>query len=100
MAKVRGRILSFFITKEVNKAGIYLMRFWINGVETPVIVDDHFPCRNGAPCFSKSNTQEIWAMLLEKAWAKLYGSYARTEAGTPSFASVHLQGVPSWKHKH
>ena len=100
MAEVPERIKECFVTKEVNKAGIYLMRFWINGVETPVIVDDHFPCRDGAPCFSKSNTQEIWAMLLEKAWAKLYGSYARTEAGNAAFASVHLQGVPSWNLKH
>jgi calpain-15 len=90
MAEVPERIKEMFVTKEINKAGIYLMTFWINGVETPVIVDDHFPCKNNNPCFSSSDTQEIWAMLLEKAWAKLYGTYARTEGGQPSFASVHL----------
>lgn len=100
MAEVPERIKEMFVTKEINKAGIYLMTFWINGVETPVIVDDHIPCRNNNPCFSSTDTQEIWAMLLEKAWAKLYGAYARTEGGQPSFASVHLQGVPSWSLTH
>jgi len=100
MAEIPERIKSMFITKEINKSGIYLMTFWINGIETPVIVDDYFPCKNNQPCFSSSDTQEIWAMLLEKAWAKLYGTYARTEGGTPSFASVHLQGVPSWSITH
>jgi len=56
MAEIPERIKSMFITKEINKAGIYLMTFWINGVEAPVIVDDYFPCKNGQPCFSSSDT--------------------------------------------
>jgi hypothetical protein len=34
-------------------------------------------------------------MLLEKAWAKLHGTYMRSEAGMPFFAASHLLGVPS-----
>jgi hypothetical protein len=33
--------------------------------------------------------------LLEKAWAKLYGTYARIEGGDPAFAAVHLEGAPA-----
>jgi calpain-15 len=34
-------------------------------------------------------------LLLEKAWAKIQGSYARTESGMCSDAVAHLMGVPS-----
>jgi calpain-15 len=37
----------------------------------------------------------LWVILLEKAWAKVHGTYARTESGLPSFAQHHCLGVPS-----
>ena len=37
----------------------------------------------------------MWVSLLEKGWAKLHGTYARTEAGLPCFASSHLTGAPA-----
>jgi calpain-15 len=43
MAEEESRIMDRFITKEVNAAGIYLMTLYINGEETPVIVDDWLP---------------------------------------------------------
>jgi hypothetical protein len=51
------------------------MKFWINGVETPVIVDDYFPTRNGKCAFAACKGDEMWVSLLEKGWAKLHGSY-------------------------
>jgi hypothetical protein len=39
-------------------------------------------------------------MLLEKAWAKLHGTYIRSEAGYPYFAASHLLGVPSEVYCH
>ena len=38
-------IKDVFLTKEINKAGIYLLVFYVNGVKTPVVVDDFFPTR-------------------------------------------------------
>ena len=32
-----------FITQKINKAGIYLLSFYLNGIEYPVIVDDFIP---------------------------------------------------------
>ena len=43
-----------FATHEINKAGIYMMLFYVNGVKTPVIVDDYIPCIDGVPCFAGS----------------------------------------------
>lgn len=71
MAEVPSRVMARFYTKVVNKAGIYLMSFYVNGYETPVIVDDYLPVRYGKPCFANSREGELWVILLEKAWAKL-----------------------------
>ena len=42
----------------------------------------------------------MWAILLEKAWAKLHGCYARSSSGIPSFASIHLTGAPAKNYPH
>ena len=39
-------------------------------------------------------------MLLEKAWAKLHGSYCRTEGGQTSHASQHMIGLPAFTCTH
>lgn len=86
---------------KTNKAGVYLLYFYVNGRKTPVIVDDYFPCYNdGKPAFAKGKTDELWVMLLEKGWGKLHGTYARTEGGVPFFASSHLLGTPSDAIEH
>ena len=43
MAQHPDRIGFLIETKEINVSGIYLLRFFINGIETPVIVDDYLP---------------------------------------------------------
>ena len=81
MARLPSRIESLVETKEINKAGIYLLKFVINGIETPVIVDDYLPVdmKTGKLAFAHSKPGELWVSLLEKAWAKLNGSYASCE---------------------
>lgn len=101
LAEYPERIMTMFANKEVNSAGIYMVKFYINGVETPVIVDDHVPVRkNGQPAFASSKDEELWVCILEKAWAKLHGTFARTEGGLPCFAASHITGVPSESIKH
>jgi calpain-15 len=95
MAETAECVEARFVTKEVNDAGIYLMSFYINGIKTPVVVDDYIPTRGEGPCFARSNDGELWVCLMEKAWAKLYGTYARMEGGDPAFAAVHLNGSPA-----
>jgi hypothetical protein len=43
IARNPERVKTLFYTKEANPAGIYMVSFYLNGLETPVIVDDHFP---------------------------------------------------------
>lgn len=41
-----------------------------------VVIDDRIPCRpDGRPLFARPNGKEAWVLLLEKAFAKLWGSY-------------------------
>ena len=63
-----------------------------------VVVDDYFPyCTHKDDwAFSRSNaSKEIWVLLIEKAWAKIYGSYQRIEAGTTGEALPALCGAPA-----
>ena len=94
-----------FDTKFANRVGIYLIKFYINGYVTPVIVDDLVPVKVGnyteeATAFARRNDGILWPSLLEKAWAKLHGTYARAEAGFSSFALSHLSGVPCKEFNH
>ena len=94
LAEYNDRVMDLFETKEFNPSGIYMMYFYINGVKTPVIVDSWIPVRNGRPAFAKAKGGEMWVSLLEKGWAKLHGTYARTAGGLPVFAGIHLTGNP------
>lgn len=76
-----------FVDDEANDAGCYVINFYVNGYKTAVMVDDWIPCKYGRPAFAKSNTDgELWVILMEKAWAKLQGTYSRTASGTCDFA--------------
>jgi calpain-15 len=60
-------------------------------------VDDYFPCRSinsSVPIFSKAHGDELWVLLMEKAYAKIYGSYATIEGGDPAHALRDLTGAP------
>lgn len=76
------------------------MSLFVNGAEVPIIVDEYFPVKFGKPAFAKTKDGEIWAMLLEKAWAKMHGSYMRTEGGMCAHAVQHVLGTPAFTIDH
>ena len=75
------RVRRLFETDQVNPEGIFGLNVTKNGVKSMVVIDDFIPCKNGEPIFSKANGNELWVILLEKAWAKLHGSYERIIGG-------------------
>ena len=80
-----------------NRHGIYRLRLNKNGWWTTVIVDTFLPVSGFAPCFAKNVEQptELWCSLLEKAFAKLHGSYGSIRGGPPECALQDLTGWPS-----
>lgn len=98
LAEFPDRVKDIFLTKEINEAGCYALRLFVNGEPEIVVVDDYFPWHpfNKDWAFSRSNDDhEIWVMLLEKAWAKVFGSYQRIEGGQAGEALPALTGAPT-----
>mmetsp|Transcript_39525 Transcript_39525/g.35308 ORF Transcript_39525/g.35308 Transcript_39525/m.35308 type:complete len:262 (-) Transcript_39525:223-1008(-) len=96
MAEFPARIRKCFITRETNKEGAYSVIFYRGGRPVELIIDDYFPCKaTGRLMFSKPNGRELWAILMEKAYCKLAGSYTVAEAGTSDKAYEVLTGCPS-----
>ncbi len=74
-------------------AGIFRFRFWIYGKWQEIVVDDLLPVYdNGTLCFCHNNEEpnEFWAALLEKAYAKLCGSYENLECGFTADALIDM----------
>jgi len=71
----------------LRKYGMYVMRFFKNYGWRYVIIDDRLPCYNrgyGEPelVFGKCKSQnEFWVPLIEKAYAKIHGSYESLISG-------------------
>ena len=73
-----------FYFKEKTKEHIYGIYFYINGHKKLVLIDDYLPYVGvGFKQFamSKSEENEIWVALIEKAWAKVNGNYIRIGCG-------------------
>ena len=69
-------------SQTVSPHGVYKLRLCKNGQWQTVTVDDYFPCwPGGGPAYSRSHGNELWVLLLEKAYAKLHGSYAAIKMG-------------------
>ncbi|XP_057602705.1 calpain-10 isoform X2 [Hippopotamus amphibius kiboko] len=73
--------------------GSFTCRVWQFGRWVEVTVDDRLPCLAGRLCFSRCQREDVfWLPLLEKVYAKVYGSYERLWAGQVADALVDLTG--------
>jgi len=85
-----------FLTRHLNEFGVYRVRLCKNGEWHTVTIDDYFPCYpKGPPIFSSCHQNEIWVLILEKAYAKLHGNYYQLRGGFVNEALIDLTGCPS-----
>jgi len=73
--------------------GLIRVNVWRYGHWVTVYIDDRLPQRKGSYCYAKcSDPNEFWVALIEKAYAKIHGSYEAIEGGMPIEAMVDLTG--------
>ena len=113
LAEYEYRIKRLFLNSEKSDSGAYSLTLCVNGIWEEVVVDDFFPCKEHqgcdqsfqvapdqdqryySPVFSYSKTNDIWVMVLEKAWAKIHGGYMNISVGTAGEALRDLTGAPT-----
>jgi calpain-15 len=81
------------ISDRLNDRGAYGVKLCKDGVWQSVIIDDYFPCSSGTLAFSEARRGALWVALIEKAYAKLHGSYAAIESGRITEALSTLTGA-------
>lgn len=76
------------------KCGIVVIYFYVFGRKTPVVIDTRIPIKNGRPLLSKpsKNKYSAWFCLVEKAFAKLKGSFASIDGGFFSIPIYLISG--------
>jgi hypothetical protein len=112
-----GLVQSLFITKRASLRGKYTVRLfdWSARRWVHVSVDDRLPAtrannakasgKGSAPAsalFAQPQGREVWVCILEKAFAKLCGSYGALDGGQTAWALNALTGDPVFilrKHK-
>jgi len=92
----RPRLLEhILLTKEVNKEGAYLVRICHNGLWQATIIDDHFPAtKHKHLVFTQAKRRQLYVPLIEKACAKVFGSYANLRRGNMQEGLQLLTGAP------
>ena len=84
-----------FHIKEKSEEHAYGIYLYLNGKWKLVLVDDYFPYSSKdyifkELCFSCSVQNELWVSLLEKAWAKVNGCYAKIGCGGFSYEAFDV----------
>ncbi|XP_063353835.1 calpain-1 catalytic subunit-like [Pelmatolapia mariae] len=90
---ILGQVVPLEQNFDEDYCGLFHFRFWRFGRWVDVIIDDKLPTIDGRLIFVHSrDPTEFWPALLEKAYAKVCGSYTDMNAGTPAEALVDFTG--------
>jgi len=95
MTEFPQRLSRVFNTKTINQQGVYSLSLFVSGASIEILVDDYFPCIGDfGPLYARPNENEIWFMLIEKAFAKLYGTYKELEILSITECLEIMTGMP------
>ena len=84
LCKYPELVEKLFLIRTKSNEHCYGCYYRVNGIWKLVLVDDYLPCYGSWGLnfsFTSTNGNELWVVLLEKAWAKLNGSYAKVIGG-------------------
>ena len=97
LADKEGEISKLFCsyTNESVEIGIYYMQFHKNGELQRVFVDDSIVTHLQKPAFAGT---KLWVALVEKAWAKIHGNYAKIIEGKVHETLRDLTGAPTYEY--
>jgi hypothetical protein len=101
LAEWPDRVRRIIPQAAANKKGIYSIYLCKTGVFEEVILDNYFPAKYGKKLkFCHTRNGDIWAMLVEKAYAKIFGAYWNTGLGGCAVNALKdLTGAPSEIYK-
>ena len=91
-------IKKLFNTNHLTEDGKYVVSMYDAGTHswTPLVIDEFIPCKlqNGkpVPLFAKPMGEELWAVLLEKAFGKFVYSWGKLEGGDAWYAFQVMTG--------
>ncbi|CAF3054520.1 unnamed protein product [Rotaria sp. Silwood2] len=78
-------LYKIMITKQYNPAGLYKIRLCNRGIWQVVTIDDMLPVtESNSLIFARSHKKQLFVSLIEKALAKMHGSYKALGFGLES----------------
>ena len=94
------KVLDIQGNKERAKKGYFRINIYRGGKMVPVLVDDRILCRKSnnrrkpfRPIFAKSRDEnELWPLILEKAYARFHGSFEAINGGFVHVGLVDFTG--------
>ena len=91
-------VRELFSAQQFPELGCYSVRCCKNGWWQNCVIDDLMPVNPASkiPLFGKNREEphELWVSLIEKAYAKLHGSYAAIRSGDQACAVADMIGGP------
>ena len=96
VAEFPAAIRNVFVDAEATESGAYRVRLFDTDAKRwrIVLIDDLVPCAKGTrePIYTRPHNGEMWTVLLEKAFAKFFGSYAKLDGNRMERAWEILTG--------
>ena len=99
LAEYPGRVENLFLNRQLSEAGVYGVNLYALNVPVTIQVDDWLPLRsNGSDAIFAKIPEDgsLWGPIIEKAFAKFHGNYARLEQGWVADGVNTLNGSPSF----